>query len=67
MTLLLLKKNKVKILKTKSNKRVDDLIIETAKKGYAVATQDKALKQRLKRQNIKVITLRQKKYLNQNL
>lgn len=67
LTLDLIKAKKVKIIKTKKGK-VDDLIVEIAKKNkYAVATQDKALKQRLKRQNIKVITLRQKKTIKGNL
>ncbi len=64
LALSLLKKNKVKILKTESTKSTDDLILEIAKKKQiAVATQDKLLKQRLKKNKVKIITLRQKKYL----
>lgn len=64
VALSLIKKNNVKIIKTEPGKRVDDLIIETAKNNkYAVATQDKLLKQRLKKEGIEVVTLRQKKYL----
>lgn len=64
LALTLIKKNKVKILKTKSKLKTDDLILETAKKiKAAVATQDKLLKQKLKKNKVKIITLRQKKYL----
>ncbi len=66
LALSLIKANKVKIIKTNSNLHTDDSILETAKKlKYAVATQDKALKQKLKKNKVKIITLRQKKYLTQ--
>lgn len=43
---------------------VDDLILRVAKeKGYFVATQDKHLKERLRKDDVPVIFLRQKKYL----
>ena len=43
---------------------VDDIILDLAEKDeIIVATQDKALKLALKQKDIKVITLRQKKYL----
>ena len=59
LALIILKKKKIKILKTNSKKSVDDLLVE--KKPYAVATQDKELKKRLK--NRKIFTIRQKKYI----
>lgn len=64
LALELIKTNKVKTIKTTSAKKTDDLILETAKKHkYIVATQDKLLKQKLKQNKVKIITLRQKKYL----
>lgn len=60
----LIKNKKVKIIKTISEKDVDSQILEFAQKNnYIVATQDKELKNRLKRKNLQVIFLRQKKYL----
>ncbi|MBN1377118.1 hypothetical protein JW949_02155 [Candidatus Woesearchaeota archaeon] len=46
----------------KTEDSVDDLIVEKAR-DY-VATQDKELKKRLKKKKIRIITLKQKKYLN---
>ena len=60
----LIKLKKFKVIKTKEDKIVDDLILEKASKEDIVATQDKKLKQRLKDKQIKVITIRQKKYLS---
>ncbi len=59
---LILSKN-LNIIKTKKDKNVDNLILDLANNDYIVATQDKLLKQKLKQKNIKIITLRQKKYL----
>ncbi len=45
---------------------VDDIIVEYTKSNpskFIVATQDKKLKSRLKRNNVRVIGVRQKKYL----
>ncbi len=50
-----------KIIKTEQNTTVDNLILQ--QKGYAVATQDKALKEKLKKRKIAVFTIRQKKYI----
>ena len=61
--LQLLKQKNVNIIKTSSSKSVDDCILEKADQDTIVITQDKALKNRLKQRNIKLITLRQKKYL----
>lgn len=74
MALSIIKKYKIKIIKTEKHinetkststrYRVDDLIIDFAvKNDYIVATQDKEIKKKLKKQNKKIITLRQKKYL----
>ncbi len=55
-------KNKVKKVKTKKDKSVDDLLMEL-KENFILATQDKELKKRAKKKNLKLITIRQKKYL----
>jgi len=52
----------IKIVKTKSNQKTDDLILDLAsKKDFIVATQDKFLKSRLKEKSVPMIVLRQKK------
>ena len=61
LALKLLKAKKVKVIKTKEDKNVDELLIDLARnEDVIVATQDKLLKKRLKKP---MITLRQKKYL----
>jgi|TARA_Y100000310_G_scaffold195762_1_gene195801 rRNA-processing protein FCF1 len=67
MAIKLIKLKKFKTIKTKKDKIVDDLILENIKKGDLVATQDKNLKKELKGKQIKVITIRQKKYINPNI
>ena len=62
--LKLIELKKFKIIKTKKDKIVDDLILEKATKEDRVATQDKKLKKKLKEKQIKVITVRQKKYIS---
>lgn len=63
LTLLLLKREGVKILSS-SSKTADSAIIETAAtKNFAVCTQDKALIKKLHSRHVPVVTLRQKKYL----
>jgi len=61
----LIKKYNVKIIKTDSDKYVDDLLLEF--NDYIIATQDKALKEKLKKAKISTISLRQKKYLVENV
>ena len=51
------------IIETKKDKIVDDLILELKDDNIIVATQDKELKKKLKREKIPIITIRQKKYL----
>ena len=52
----------IKIMKTKSNQKTDDLILDLAsKKDFIVATQDKFLKSRLKEKRVPMMVLRQKK------
>jgi len=61
--LLLLKHKKVKKIKTKGKKHVDDIILAKAEKDWIVATQDGALKRQLKKNGIAHIVLRQKRRL----
>lgn len=63
MALLLLKAKKVKIIKTKKNKDADDLIVDLASKDDIVCTLDIMLKKRLHEKKVKVVVMRQKKYL----
>ena len=65
LALQLLKTKHIKTLNTqKLYKPVDEIILNLAKKSFSiVATQDKALKTRLKAKGVKLIVLRQKKYL----
>ena len=58
LALQLVKAKKINLIKTKSDKPVDDII--AGLKGYIIATQDIGLKRRLKS---KIITLRSKKKL----
>ena len=63
MALLLIKQKGLKTLHSFSQKGVDDLIVAKAGPDVYVATQDKELKQRLKEKSIKILTLKQKKYI----
>lgn len=51
-----------KILESRE-KETDDSLIEYSKEGYAVATQDKVLKNKIKKIGGKVTYIRQKKYV----
>jgi len=65
IALKILSIKKIKILKTESNEKTDDIIIETAMKhDFIVATQDKDLKRILVNHGIAVIILRKKKILS---
>ena len=62
----IIKKIKCTNIKTEQPKsNVDSLIINHTKNhpNITVATQDRALKEKLKKRNIRLITIRQKKYL----
>jgi rRNA-processing protein FCF1 len=61
----ILKKINAKKIITKEDKNVDSLLIthSTANKNILVATQDKRLKEKLKKRNVGLITIRQRKYL----
>ena len=54
----------LKVLKTETHKNADTLIVETANSAdFLVATQDMALKRKLKQNKVPLIYLRQKMYL----
>ena len=60
----LVKNKQVCILKTDKLKSVDQILLEKAQESsFIVCTQDIELKRRLKNKGIKIISLRQKKYL----
>lgn len=58
LTLELIHAKKVTIIPTEGDESVDNLLVEYAKQGYTIATQDKELKQRI---GTNIIVLRQKK------
>ena len=64
--LILIKQKNLKTLASSSNHYADQSILDYAAKNpekTIVATQDKDLKQKLKKIPVRIITLRQKKYL----
>jgi len=64
--LALIRRKGFKVIKTASYGKeldVDSILVEEAKKGAIVATQDAGLKKRLKKIKVPYITLRQKKYV----
>jgi len=52
----------IKILKS-NEKETDESLISYSKQGYAIATHDRILKNKLKKAGAKIIYTRQKKYL----
>jgi len=50
----------IKVIKTKSNKHTDDVIVDLSGSDFIVATQDKELRARLKQRNVPIILLRKK-------
>ena len=60
---LIIQKNLKTLHSFVTKKSVDDIIVSKADKDTYVATQDKALRQRLKEKGAKIIGLRQQKYL----
>lgn len=62
----LLRHKNLKRISENMNGTVDDIIVETVKHSnerFIVATQDSLLKKILRKLNVQIITLRQKKYL----
>lgn len=60
---LVIQKNLKRLHSFGSKKSVDDIIVKKADSSTYVATQDKALRERLKEKGAKIIGLRQQKYL----
>ena len=64
LALVLIRQKNLKTLHSfGSKKSVDDIIVKKADSNTFVATQDKALRNRLKEKGAKIIGMRQKKYL----
>nr|MCK4929559.1 nucleotide-binding protein [Nanoarchaeota archaeon] len=63
LALVLIRQKNLKTLRSFSKKSVDDIIVKKADNNTFIATQDKALRKRLKLKQAKIIGLRQKKYL----
>lgn len=61
LALQLLKRKDLKILRTKSEKGVDELLLGL--KGYIIATQDAELKRKLRKKGAKLIIMAGKKHL----
>jgi rRNA-processing protein FCF1 len=57
----ILEAQKPKTLKTTSKDYVDNILLDLD--GYIIATQDRALRSKLRKKGVKTIVLRQKKYL----
>jgi rRNA-processing protein FCF1 len=60
---LIIQKNLKTLHSFGSKESVDDIIVKKADKDSFIATQDKALKERVKEKGAKIIGLRQQKYL----
>jgi len=52
---------KIQLIKTHDPRPVDDILVDL--EGYIVATADAALKRRLRRKGVRILSIRQKKYL----
>lgn len=59
----LLKRKNINILKTAKDRSVDELLLALDPHMFIIATQDKALKGKLKEKKFKIITIRQKKQI----
>ena len=62
LSLEMVKERGFNILET-DEKEADLSLLEYGKKGYTVATQDKKLREKLRKANVKIIYIRQRKYL----
>lgn len=58
----LIKKNKLKVFRTLSQKHTDDILFLFSTRAI-IATQDQELKRRIKEKDNKIITIRQKSHL----
>lgn len=59
----LLKRKNINILKTAKDRSVDELLLALDPRMFIIATQDIALKRKLKENKFKIITIRQKKQI----
>ncbi len=59
-----IKQNNIQSIATDEDKNVDSLLLSHATPEMMVATQDKGLKEKLKKRRIGVITIRQQRYLH---
>jgi uncharacterized protein len=64
LALQLVKQKGLNTIRISKKDSVDNILANLPEMEYMVATQDIELKRRLKAKNIKIITLRNKKYLN---
>lgn len=64
LALSLIEKKGVKIRETFKTGHVDDMIVDVANDYQAVCTQDMVLTERIHKKNVKVIFMKQKKYLD---
>ncbi len=62
IALQLIKRKGLKVLISKE-RNTDKSLIQYSKRGYVIATQDRALRDKIKKSGAKVIYIRQKKYL----
>ncbi|MFH0928838.1 MAG: hypothetical protein V1818_00615 [Candidatus Aenigmatarchaeota archaeon] len=62
VSLKLVEEKGLKVLEPKE-KEADVSLLELSKQGYAIATQDKRLREKLKRTGSKIIFIRQRKYV----
>jgi rRNA-processing protein FCF1 len=61
IALKLIETQKIKIVKSLKKEVDEDLLALAKKEGFIVATNDKYLKEKLKKENVKIICLRNKK------
>jgi rRNA-processing protein FCF1 len=62
MSLEMIKEKNLKVLESKE-KEADMSLLDYGKKGYVVATQDKKLREKLRKAGTRIIYIRQKKYV----
>ena len=61
VALKIIKSRRIDVLEADNN--VDDSLVSFGREGYAIATQDIKLKRKLKKENVKLIYVKQKKYV----
>ena len=62
VSLEMIREKNLKVLES-NEKEADNSLLEYGKKGYAVATQDKRLRDKIRKTGTKIIYIRQKKYV----